>query len=111
MSVASAKIKFLRVAPRKAMMVADMIRGLKVQEALAILSFSKRHVARDLKKLLNSALANAEQNGGVDPDNLFVKKLTVDQGPTMKRWRARARGSGSRINKKTSHICVTVAER
>ncbi len=111
MNLSSAKFKFLRVAPRKAMMVANMIRGRKVEEALAILKFNKRHVARDFVKLLKSALANAEQKGSVDTDNLFIKKLTVDQGPILKRWRARARGSGSRINKKTSHICVTVAEK
>ena len=108
---AVARVRFLRVTPRKAMLVANLIRGKKVQEALDSLSFNKRHVAKDLKKLLQSALANADQKGGMDPDNLYIKKITVDRGPILKRWRARARGMAGRIEKRTSHITLELDEK
>lgn len=108
---AVARVRFLRVTPRKAMLVANLIRGKKVQEALDTLSYTKRYVARDFKKLLQSALANAEQKGGMDPDNLFIKKVTVDRGPIHKRWRARARGMAGRIEKRTSHITLELEEK
>ena len=108
---AVAKVRFLRVTPQKAILVANLIRGKQVQIALNILTFNKRHVARDFKKLVQSALANAEQKGGMDPDNLIVKTVTVDRGPIHKRWRARARGMASRIEKRTSHITVTLEEK
>jgi large subunit ribosomal protein L22 len=108
---ATARISYLRVTPRKARLVADLIRGKKVQKALDILSFTNRYVAKDFKKLLRSALANAEQKGGMDPDNLIVKTVMVDQGPTLKRWQARARGSAFKIEKKTSHITLVLAEK
>lgn len=108
---ATARISYLRVTPRKARMVADLIRGKGVQKALDILSFTNRYVAKDFKKLLRSALANAEQKGGMDPDNLIVKTVMVDQGPTLKRWQARARGSAFKIEKKTSHITLILAEK
>ncbi|MCB1214155.1 MAG: 50S ribosomal protein L22 [Deltaproteobacteria bacterium] len=110
-SASTARVRFLRVAPRKASLVADLIRGKKVQEALNILSFNRRHVAKDFKKLVLSAVANAEQKGGIDPDNLWLKTVTVDRGPIYKRWRARARGSASRIEKRTSHLQVILEER
>lgn len=108
---ATARISYLRVAPRKARLVADLIRGKGVQKALDILSFTNRYVAKDFKKLLRSALANAEQKGGMDPDNLIVKTVMVDQGPTLKRWQARARGSAFKIEKKTSHVTLVLAEK
>ncbi|MDX1387141.1 MAG: 50S ribosomal protein L22 [bacterium] len=108
---AVARVRYLRVTPQKAMLVANLIRGKKVQAALDTLSFTRRYVARDFKKLLQSALANAEQKGGMDPDNLFIKKVTVDKGPILKRWRARARGSASRIEKRTSHITLELDEK
>ena len=108
---AIARVRYLRVTTRKAILVANLIRGKKVQEAMDTLSFTKRYVARDFKKLLKSALANAEIKGGMDPDNLFVSKVTVDQGPTLKRWRARARGTAGRIEKRTSHITLILDEK
>lgn len=108
---ATARISYLRVTPRKARLVADLIRGKGVQKALDILSFTNRYVAKDFKKLLRSALANAEQKGGMDPDNLIVKTVMVDQGPTLKRWQARARGSAFKIEKKTSHVTLVLAEK
>jgi large subunit ribosomal protein L22 len=108
---ATARISYLRVTPRKARLVADLIRGKGVQKALDILSFTNRYVAKDFKKLLRSALANAEQKGGMDPDNLIVKTVMVDQGPTLKRWQARARGSAYKIEKKTSHVTLVLAEK
>ncbi|MCC7344032.1 50S ribosomal protein L22 [Deltaproteobacteria bacterium PRO3] len=108
---AKACISYLRVTPRKARLVADLIRGKKVQAALDLLSFTNRYVAKDFKKLLRSALANAEQKGGMDPDNLIVKTVMVDQGPTIKRWQARARGSAYKIEKKTSHITLILEEK
>ena len=108
---ATARISYLRVTPRKARLVADLIRGKGVQKALDILSFTNRYVAKDFKKLLRSALANAEQKGGMDPDNLIVKTVMVDQGPTLKRWQARARGSAFKIEKKTSHVTLILDEK
>ncbi|SRR5918996_4267635 len=108
---ATARISYLRVTPRKARLVADLIRGKGVQKALDILSFTNRYVAKDFKKLLRSALANAEQKGGMDPDNLIVKTVMVDQGPTLKRWQARARGSAYKIEKKTSHVTLILEEK
>lgn len=108
---AKARISHLRVTPRKARLVADLIRGKKVQEALDILAFTNRYVSKDFTKLLRSALANAEQKGGMDPDNLFIKTLMVDQGPIIKRWQARARGVAAKIQKKTSHITLVLGEK
>ncbi|MCG8012361.1 MAG: 50S ribosomal protein L22 [Candidatus Thiodiazotropha weberae] len=92
-------------------MVADQIRGLPVEQALDILSFSKKKGAVLVKKVLESAIANAEHNDGADIDELKVAAVSVDEGPTMKRIRARAKGRASRILKRTSHINVTVAEK
>lgn len=108
---ARASISNLRVTPRKARMVADLIRGLGVQKALDILAFNKRRVAQDFKKLIRSALANAEQDGRLDPDQLYLQTVTVDQGPMIKRGRARSRGMSSPIQKKTSHVAVILSER
>ena len=108
---AVARIRYLRVTPRKARLVADLIRGKKVQEALDLLSYTNRYVAMDFKKLLKSALANAEVKGGMDPDNLVIKTVTVDGGPIIKRWQAHARGSAFPIQKKTSHITLVLEEK
>jgi large subunit ribosomal protein L22 len=100
-------LRFLRVAPRKVRLVADEVRGLKVGDALAILKYTSQSAAEPLAKLLRSAVANAEQKGGrVDVDALFVKTLTVDQGPKMRRFMARAMGRAYRVEKKTSHVYV-----
>ncbi len=102
-----AKMRFLRVAPRKVRLVAEHLRGLPVGEALAILKYTPQAAAKHLGKLLRSAVANAEQKGGrVDVDALFVKTLTVDQGPKMRRFMPRAMGRAYRIEKKTSHVYV-----
>ena len=108
---AKAKISYLRVAPRKARLVCDLVRGVKVQKALDILRFTKRGCSRDILKLILSAVANANVKGGFDVDNLYVHRLTVDQGPILKRWLARARGMATPIQKKTSHISVVLTEK
>lgn len=107
---AVAKLRFARISAQKGRLVADQIRGLPVEQALNILSFSTKKGAVMVKKVLDSAIANAENNEGADVDELTVKYVTVDEGPTMKRIRARAKGRASRILKRTSHITVTVAD-
>jgi large subunit ribosomal protein L22 len=102
-----ASLRFLRIAPRKVRLVANEVRGQKVGDALALLKFTPQAAAAPLAKLLRSAVANAEQKGGrVDVDALFVKTLTVDQGPKMRRFMARAMGRAYRVEKKTSHVYV-----
>jgi large subunit ribosomal protein L22 len=91
-------------------LVADQIRGLPVEDALNLLNFSEKKAAHLVKKTLESAIANAEHNDGADVDELKVSTITVDEGPTMKRWRARARGRAAKILKRTSHLTVAVAE-
>ncbi len=111
MAAVKAHLRYLRVAPRKVRLVADQVRGLPVQAALDILTFAKKSAAQDISKLIRSAVANADQKGGIDVDNLVVRKVDVNQGPTLRRYLARARGSASRINKKTSHITVVLEEK
>jgi large subunit ribosomal protein L22 len=107
-----AKVSYVRITPRKIRLVTDLVRGKAINEALTILKFSTRkRVAKTISTLLESAVANASQKGRIDVDNLFIKKLVVDQGPTLKRYMARAKGSGTRINKKTSHISVVLEEK
>jgi len=106
-----AKLRFARISPQKCRLVADQIRGLPVDRALALLTFSNKKSAVLVKKVLESAIANAEHNDGADIDALKVTTICVDQGPTMKRMHARAKGRGNRILKRTSHISVTVAEK
>jgi len=102
-----AHLRFLRVAPRKVRLVASGVRGLKVGAALAALKYTPQAAAKPLAKLLRSAVSNAEQKGGrVDVDALFVKTLTVDQGPKMRRFMPRAMGRAYRVEKKTSHVYV-----
>jgi large subunit ribosomal protein L22 len=105
--------KFVRVSPRKARLVADHIRGRSVPEARTILAFTERAAAVDVEKVLRSAVANAESNPSLhwNGDDLVVQSVFVDEGPTLKRWRARARGRTARIMKRTCHITVQVAQR
>ncbi len=106
----SAKLKFARISPQKARLVADQVRGAPVGRALEILTFSPKKAADLLKGVLESAVANAEHNEGADVDELRVASVWVDEGPVMKRIRARAKGRASRVLKRTSHITVTVAD-
>jgi ribosomal protein L22 len=104
-----AEARYVRTAPRKAQLVAEQIRGRPVPEARTILAFMTRDAARDVEKVLSSAVANAEANHGLDGDELFVSLATVGSGPTPKRWRARARGRVARIKKRTCHITIALA--
>ena len=107
----AAKLRFARISPQKCRLVADQIRGVEVEKALQLLSFSPKKGAHIVKKVLESAIANAEHNEGADIDELKVSRVFVDEGPTMKRWRARAKGRGNRILKRTSHITVMVGDK
>ena len=107
---AVAKHRYARISAQKGRLVADQIRGLPVEEALNVLTFSKKKGAVLIKKVLDSAIANAENNEGADIDELTVKTIFIDEGPTMKRIRARAKGRASRILKRSSHITVAVAD-
>ena len=107
---AVAKLRYAHISAQKGRLVADQIRGLPVEQALNVLAFSKKKGAAMMKKVLDSAVANAENNEGADVDELKVKAVFVDEGPTMKRIRARAKGRAARILKRTSHITVTVAD-
>jgi large subunit ribosomal protein L22 len=104
-----AEAKYVRTAPRKAQLVAEQIRGRTVPEARTILAFMSRDAARDMEKVLNSAVANAEANHGLDGDDLVVSAAYAGAGPTLKRWRARARGRVARIRKRTCHITIRLA--
>ncbi len=106
----SAKLRYLRVAPRKVRLVAGLIRGKKIESAINELNYCSKGSAEPIAKLLHSAVANADERGDIDVDTLFVKTITVDEGPTMKRFRPRAMGRATRINKRTSHITVVLAE-
>jgi len=108
---AEAKLTNTRLSAQKVRLVADQIRGMHVEQALNLLAFSTKKGAGVIKKVLESAIANAEHNEGADIDELKVAAIQVNEGPTMKRIRARAKGRASRILKRTSHISVTVAER
>ncbi|KRM98529.1 50S ribosomal protein L22 [Loigolactobacillus rennini] len=107
---ARAIAKTVRIAPRKARLVIDLIRGKSVAEANAILKFTPRSASPIVAKVLNSAIANAENNFDLDAQSLVVSEAFVDEGPTLKRFRPRAKGSASPINKRTSHITVVVSE-
>ena len=108
--MAVARLQKLRVAPRKCRVIANMIRGKDVTVAISELRFTNKAAARDFFKLIVSAVANAETQGDVDIDNLVVSRVQVDQGPTLRRWRPRAQGRATRIEKKTSHILLEVSE-
>lgn len=107
---AKAHARYLRIAPRKARLVVDLIRGKQVGEAISILRHTPKASSPLIEKVLNSAIANAEHNYSLDPNNLYVSEVYVNEGPTMKRFRPRAQGRASRINKRTSHITVVVSE-
>lgn len=106
-----ATAKYVRMAPRKVRMVVDQIRNKSVEQALEVLQFSTRAAAEPVAKVIRSAVANAENNNGMRGENLVISAAYVDEGPTLKRIRPRAKGSASRINKRTSHITVIVAPR
>ena len=108
---ARAVAKYIRISPYKARLVVDLIRGKPVSEALNILTFTPKKPARLVKKVLESAIANAEHNYQMDPDRLYVKKAYVDEGPRLKRIWPRAFGRASRILKRTSHITIVVEEK
>jgi len=108
---AQATAKTVRIAARKVRLVIDLIRGKSVAEALAILQFTPRGASPVVAKVLNSAIANAENNFDLDRQDLVVSEAFVNEGPTLKRFRPRAKGSASPINKRTSHITVVVSEK
>jgi large subunit ribosomal protein L22 len=105
-----AKLRYLRVSARKTRLVADLVRGKGVADAINILTFTRRAASEPVRKLIESAIANAEA-GDADVDRLFVETLTVDEGPTLRRFRPRAMGRATRINKRTSHVTCVLSER
>jgi len=107
---ATARLKGARISAQKVRLVADQVRGMPVEKAEQLLAFSTKKAAHIMKKVLLSAIANAEHNDGADIDELIVSAVMVDEGPTLKRGRARAKGRGTRILKRTSHITLTVAD-
>jgi len=110
MSESKAVLRHARESSRKVRVVANMVRGKGVDEAMAILRFQPRKAARLIRKLLVSAIANAANNNKADVEQLYVKSILVDEGTTLKRWLPRAMGRANRVNKRTAHITVTVAE-
>jgi len=104
------KLKYLRIAPRKVRLVADLIRRKKVKQAQTILDFTVKGAAEPLSKLLKTAIADARHNFQLDSSNLYISKITVDEGPKYKRWKARSRGIAAPIQKKTSHITLVLSE-
>jgi large subunit ribosomal protein L22 len=107
---ARASTKSVRLSPRKARLVIDQIRGKPVEQALEFLTFEQRKPAHYIRKTLDSAISNAEHNEGLDVDRLVVKEAFIDEGPTLKRFRPRAMGRATPINKPTSHITIVVAQ-
>ncbi len=106
-----AHLKYASISSQKARLVADMIRGKSIDKALDVLAYTPKKAATMIQKLLLSAIANAENNFGLDIDDLFVAMIQVNEGPTLKRMHARAKGRGNRIEKKMSHISVELAEK
>lgn len=106
----TAKLRYLRIAPRKVRLVADLIRGKKVEEAETVLGFTTKRVAKPLLKLLKQAVASAHHNFQLEEANLYIAKITVDEGPKYKRWMPRARGQAYEIQKKTSHVTIVLDE-
>ena len=103
-----ASARFVRITPMKARRVVDMVRGMAVEDALSLLQFAPQAASETVYKVLESAIANAESTEGLDASDLVVSVAQVDEGPTMKRWRPRAQGRATRINKRTSHITLAV---
>lgn len=110
MKTQTAQLKYLKISTRKVRLVADLIRGLSANEAAARLSILPQRASGPFLKLLRSAMADAEKNQKINPDQLLIKEIRVDQGPRTKRWRTRARGSSSLIEKKSSHITIVLEE-
>lgn len=108
---AKASMKYLRIAPRKVQMVIDMIRGKQVEEALNLLSFTPKRACAPVKKLLLSAVANAKQRGAADVDELIVSRCYVNKGPNLRRFKPRAMGRATRIDKTTSHVHLELSTR
>ncbi|WCK54767.1 50S ribosomal protein L22 [Aneurinibacillus sp. Ricciae_BoGa-3] len=108
---AKAIARYIRIAPRKVRLVVDLIRGKQVGEAIAILKHTPKAASPVIEKVLMSAVANAEHNLNLDSNDLVISKVFVDEGPTLKRFRPRAMGRASRINKRTSHITLVVSEK
>ena len=105
----TAKSKYIRQSPYKLRLVLNLIRGLPVSEALDILKFTKRKASDEITKVIQSAMANAENNFGLNSNDLYISKAIADEGPTLKRFRPRARGRAGRINKITSHLIIELA--
>jgi large subunit ribosomal protein L22 len=105
-----AKLRYLRVAPRKTRLVVDLVRGKKVEDAINILTFTRRSASEPVRKLIESAIANAEAEDA-NVERLYVQQIYVDEGPTLRRFRPRAMGRATRINKRTSHVTCVLAER
>ncbi len=105
-----AKVKYLRISPRKARLVVDVIRGMKVNKALEQLQFIHKKATMPITKLLNSAIASAKNDFELEQDNLYIKEVRVDEGPTLKRWMPRAHGRATTIRKRTSHIYLVLGE-
>lgn len=103
--------RYVRIAPRKVRIVMDLVRGKSIPDALAILRFTPKAASPIIEKVLKSAVANAEHNYDMNSNNLYISQAFADQGPTIKRFRPRAQGRASRINKKTSHITIVVSEK
>ncbi|MGC9977194.1 MAG: 50S ribosomal protein L22 [Syntrophales bacterium] len=107
---ARAVAKYIRVSPQKARLVVDLVRGKKIDDAKKILQFMRKYSAGIISKVLKSAIANAKQNPNIDESILYVKDIFVDQGPSLKRWRARAQGRAASIRKRMSHVTIILDE-
>jgi len=107
---AKAVAKYIRMSPQKVRLVADLVRGKKVQDARNILIYTRKYAAGIIADVLKSAVANAAQNPNIDENILYIKEIYVDQGPSLKRWRARAQGRAAGIKKRSSHITVILDE-
>ncbi len=104
----AARLRWLRMSPRKVRLVVDLVRGKPVEEAMSILSFCCKTAAQPVLKLVRSAVANADQRGNIDLDSLFIQTAFVDEGPTLRRWLPRAMGRATRVRKRTSHVTVVL---
>jgi len=107
---AKAVAKYIRMSPQKARLVADLIRGKGIHDAQKVLLFTRKYAAGVIGKVLNSAISNAKQNPSIDDSILYVKTVLIDQGPSLKRWRARAQGRAASIKKRMSHITIVLDE-
>ena len=107
---ARATAKYIRISPQKVRLVVDLVRGKQIRDAQKILMFTRKYAASVVGKVLGSAVANARQNANMDENILYVKEIFVDQGPSLKRWRARAQGRAAAIKKRMSHITVILSE-